>query len=297
MLKQNKKKMAKIDRSNFLEDRTVILKPIIKPGSMNGKGHDGEFMYTGTEVHYVLPYNIQKGRLETILTPDEQDFFENLLDLDLSIHKKEDNFWHSFKIKIRKDEKLMTEGYSMNLNDPIDNLRWRVLKLQRHVAPSWGERFNRAEYQFALVGSEELTENRARIADKRKEAYMFLGKIDNSESKMRNFLRVYGKAVSASATLGFMKGEIDKLIENPATIDGVLDVINDPNYEMKLFIDDAVECGALVKKGKKYYLQGGDPVNENDPSLEGTVRALNAYKRDTDDIYLRIDTQIKNANK
>jgi hypothetical protein len=283
--------------SEFLEDRKVILKPIMKPGLMNGAGHDGEFMYTGTEIHFCLPYNIKKGRLESILSREEQAFFEHELGENLSIHNKVDNYWNKFFVKIRKDDRLMRSGYDLDLNDVMDNLRWRLLKTQPHVAPSWNERYDRGEYTFALVNESELVESKARITDKRKEAYKFLGKIGTSPSKMINFLRVYGKKPSKTATVDFLNAEIDKLIENAATIDSVLRIINDDNYEIKLFIEDAIEIGAILKKGRKYFLQGGDAINENDPSLDGTVSQLKIYKRDTDDIYLRIDTQIKKSIK
>lgn len=284
-------------KQKFLEDRKVILRPVTKPGGMNPAGHDGEFMYSGTEVHFILPYNIRKGRLETILNKEEERFFEDLLDENLSIHAKKDNFWNTFAVKVRKDDKLMSHGIEFDLSDPIDNLRWRLLKLQKYVAPSWKERFNRGEYQFALVDADEIVESKARMADKRKEAYMFLGKIDGSTAKMRNFLRVYGQNPSENAKSDFLKAEIDKLIDNKTTINDVLSIINDEDYDMKLFIEDAVDCGAMLKKERKYFLQGGDAINENDPSLKGTVDQMNIYKRDTDDIYLRIDTQIKNVKK
>jgi len=286
-----------MSKSEFLEDKKVYLKPVLKPGGMNPKGHDGEFMYSGTEVSYVLPYNLKKGRLETILTKEEQDFFEKELNEDLSIHNKVNNYWNTFAVRIRKDDRLMKDGYELDLSDPIDNLRWRLLKIQAHVSPTWNERYDRGEYVFALVDQEEMTATRARIADKRKEAYIFLGKVEGSTKKMINFLRVYGKKPSNTATVDFLKGEIDQLIENPKTIDNVLKIINDPLYEIKLFIEDAIEVGAIIRRGRKYYMQGGDPINENDPTLEGTVEQLNIYKRDTDDIYLRIDNQIKNITK
>ena len=284
-------------KKKFLEDRKVVLRPIIKSGGMNPKGHDGEFMYSGTEIHFVLPYSIRKGRLENPLTPDEQEFFEKSLGEDLSTHKKEDNFWHTFRIKIRKDDALMQNGYELDLNDPVDYLRYKVLLIHPDVAPSWRERFRKGEYKFAMTEKDELVENTARIADKKKKAYLFLGKIDGSQERMRNFLRVYGKSVSDGANTDFLISEIDKLIEDKKNLDKVLEIIEDPNYEMKLFIEDAVECGAMLKKGRKYYLQGGDAINENDPSIVGTVEQLNKYKDEVDDIYLRMDTQIKNYKK
>ena len=163
------------------------------------------------------------------------------------------------------------------------------------MAPSWEERHDRGEYKFALVAEDEIVESKARAADKRKEAYIFLGKVEGSQKKMRDFLRVYGKKVSQNASPDFLKGEIDSLIEEPVSLSKVLDIINDPDYEMKLFLEDAVDCGAVKKRSKKYYLQGGDPINENEPTLAGTIEQLKLYKKNTDDIYLRIDNQIKNS--
>ena len=279
-------------KKTFLENKKVILKPIVKAGGMNAEGHDGHFMYTGTEVQFVLPYNAKKGRLETILTPEEQDFFEEVLDEDLSIHKKKDNFWHSFRIRIRKDDKLMEMGYELDLSDPIDNLRWRVLKLNPAIAPSWVERNKRGEYKFALVDANELIETKARKTDKKKKAYIWLGSVEHSPSKMINFLRVYGVKPAPDANPTWLKQEIDKYIEND--LDKVLKIIDDKDYNMKLFIEDAVDAGAIVKKNRKYFLPGGDPINDNDPSLKGTVSALNKYKEEGDDIYLRIEAQIEN---
>lgn len=280
---------------SYLQDRKVILKPIVKQGGMNPKGHDGEFMYTGTEVDFVLPYNINKGRLESILTPDEQKYFEELLDEDLSIHKKVDNYWYKFGIKVRKDDNLMQRGYELDLNDPIDYLRWKLLQVQPIVAPSWEARNDKGEYRFALVDEAQLNEAKSQRADRKKEAYMFLGSIENSRSKMYDFLRVMGKKPSPTATPEFLKGAIDDLIENPKTLSEVLAVIHDENYDMKLFVEDAVEVGAIEKRQRKYYLPGGDPINPADPTLNGTIAVLKEYKRDTDDIYLKILTQINES--
>jgi len=284
-----------MSRSQFLENRKVILKPIVKPGGMNPTGHDGEFMYTGTQIQFVLPYNVRKGRLESILSPEVQEFFEKELDTDLNIHKKTDNFWFNFRINIRKDDKLMQNGLVLDLSDPIDNLRYKLLKIQPAVAASWSDRFKRGEYRFALVDENELDEGRAKIADRKKEAYMFLGKVEGSKKKMVDFLRVYGKHPQKDATLEFLKGEIDKIIEEPKELDQMLKVIKDPDYEMKLFLEDAVDAGAITKKSRKYYLPGGDLINPAEPGLKGTVSMLNKYKKEADDIFLKLEAQVRNS--
>jgi hypothetical protein len=279
----------------FLENRKVILKPIIKPGSPFGKGHDGEFMYTGSVIQFVLPYNIKKGRLENILTAEEQEYFEEKLDADLNIHKKVDNFWHTFAITIRKDTKLMDNGYELDLSDPVDNLKYRLLKIQPAVAPNWASRFKRGEYRFALVDDSELVEEKAMNADLKKKAYMFLGKVETSKKKMTDFLRVYGKTPPDDASLDYLKSEIDAIIEDKKELKKLLKIIEDPNYEMKLFIEDALDCGAITKKQGKYYLPGGDLINPSDPRLDGTVSMLNKYKKEADDIFLIMEERVRNC--
>ena len=286
-----------VTKRRFLEDRKIILKPIVKAGGMNPKGHDGEFMYTGTEIQFVVPFNIKKARLENPLTPEEQEYFEKVLDEDLSIHKKEKNYWTDFRIKVRKDDKLMTYGYELDLNDPIDYIRWKVLQIVPEVAPDWASRNKRGEYRFALVDSREIVEDKARKADKKKKAYMWLGSVEGSKTKMANFLRVYGMRPPEDATHDWLKSEIDKLIEQPQSLNKMLEIIEDKHFDMKLFIDDAVDAGAIVKKSRKYYLPGGDLINENDPGLDGTVEALEKYKKEGDEIYLRIVAQVNNSKK
>jgi hypothetical protein len=293
------KELEKVDTPtkvvNFLEDKTVLLKPIVKPGGMNPKGHDGEFMYTDTEVLFVLPYNVRRGRLESVLTRDEQAFFEERLNEDLNIHKKVNNYWHRFNVRIRKDRKLMEEGYPLDLSDPVDNLRWRLLRIQPEVAPNWESRYDKGEYKFALVDQNEIENTRILRSDLKKRAYMFLDSIENSEVKMYDFLRVAGKSPSKDATKNFMKGVIGDMIEDPSDLQLIISIIDDTDYEMKVFIEDAIACGALDKRVHKYYLPGGDAVNTSNPSLDGTIEILKEYKRDTDPIYLRILEQIKQS--
>ena len=283
------------NKDKFLEKRKIKLKPIIKPGGMNPKGHDGEFMYTGTEIIFVLPYNVRKGRLESVLTPEEQKFFEEALDEDLSIHRKTNNFWHRFSIRIRKDDKLMDNGYELDLSDPLDNLRYRLLKIQPLVAPDWESRFRRGEYRFALVDERDEEIRHAEQVDVKKEAYLFLGKIEDSKTKMYDFLRVMGKMPPKNSSKESLKKLIDDMISDPKMIHKVLEAAKDEDYEIKLLINNAVDLGVIEKKRNKYYLPGGDPINPMDSTLKGTVEKLKEYKRDTDDIYLMILTQVNES--
>ena len=175
--------MKKSEKSNFLSDKIVNLVPVIRDGVWLPKGHDGEFMYSGCIFGVDLPIDVKKGGFVRILdkASGELGFFENELGEDLSFHKKENNFWRDFKIKIRKDDSLMQYGLKYDLSDPMDNLRYRVLKVSPYVAPSWAERFDRAEYRFALVDENEQREAKVKKATLEQDAYEHLGLIRHSE--------------------------------------------------------------------------------------------------------------------
>lgn len=281
-----------------LEDREVKLMPIVRPGGMfSDPNHDGAFMFTGTVVEFVLPFDIKHNRYPTVFKDvNEQTAFETLLGVELNPYKTgKDNYIKNLKIRIIKDDKLMKFGYTLNLSDPMDALRYRILRIVPQVAPSWAEKDSSPAYKFALVDAQEIEQTKSKKADAKKKAYMFLGKIENSQKKMLDFLRVFGERPANNATIDWLKGQIDTIIDNPAKLVKMLELIDDPNYEIKLFIEDAVDCGAITKKDRKYYLPGGDALNPADPTLNGTISILKKYKEETDTVYLNIMQQIENS--
>ncbi len=269
----------------ILTDKTVRVVPVIRSGGWLKDGHDGEFMFTGCKVEIDLPIDRRSGRLVSILTREEQAFFEKELFLnegDLSIYKKEDNYWHSFRVRLDKEDD------TLNLADPIDNLKWRILMVSPICAPSWEERHKSGEFQWALVDADVQTQEKVKKANRRKDAYRFLGKIEGDAEKMRNVLRLYGDTPAPDASKGFMVGKIDEIIEDDRTLEKLLGIINDPHFDTKLFIDDAIQAGAIFKKGTRYSLPGGDKIGG---TLLETIDYLN--DKANQDVRLKIKTQIE----
>lgn len=276
------------ERSSILVDKKVKVTPIIRGNSWLHKGHDGEFMYTGCKYSYCLPYDLKRGKLYNLLNKEEQTFFENELFLkpgDLSIYKKEDNFWHKFRVDVDKN------GISLDLSDVIDNLRFRLLSICPSIATSWSNRFNSGEFKFALVDNDVEIEDRVKIKDKRKKAYKFLGSIENNWDKMYDFLKVFGRKPASNASKDFLQTEIDKIIEDNSSLDSLISIIEDKNYEIKVFIEKALQSKALNKTGKtQYSLPGGDVVGS---TLENTIEYLLDPKNQ--DIYLTVKAQIESV--
>ena len=246
---------AKTTAQGILINKKVVLMPVPRDGAMiTDKKHIGYFMYDGTKAEFVVPLR-KHGGLLPILTSEEQEFFEEKLREDLSFTKKKDNFWHTFRVTITKDSSFMEEGFTLDLSDITDNLKWRVLRASPSVAPTWEERYESGEYRFALTdpGHQEAA-NSAR-AEKMKAIYRHFAGIDSSRTKMYDFLNVHWMQVPKSrrpdpeSTIEIFKSMIQDIIDGDPN--SYVAVIEDANYETKLFINRAMVAGYIDRLGIK----------------------------------------------
>jgi hypothetical protein len=278
------------EKKNFLEDRKVKLIAVPRAGAMiNDPDHIGYFMYNDTKKSFCLPKSISRRTLYPLLNEAEKEFFEKKLDLDLNIYKKEDNFWHTFRVEVTKDDGFMKNGYTFDLSDPMDNLKVRLLRIQEEVAPSWEERFDRGEYKFALVdvGHEDVM--RVSKATKNEKAYKHLSKISGSADLLYDFLSIYSlqnpkaKRPSAEATRDSLYSQAQELIEND--IKGFLEISEDEDYDIKLLVHRAIGVGAINKNytTREFFMPEGKYLGNN---LDATISALRSPEYQED--FLRI---------
>ena len=281
-------------KKGYLENKYVFLKPVVRGGKMiNTPEHIAYFQSDGASNWFQLPKNQLGHLVSPFVNDEEKEYFEKVLDLDLNIHKKKDNFWHTFFVKVVKDYNLMHEGYRFNLADPLDNLRYRVTKLQPMTSPDWEKRYDKAEYRFALVEEGYAEEAEKKSTNKTIEAYTFLGSIQNSVKQMKEFLGVYYlekkemKLVPEDADKEWLKKEINKVIENE--IDLTLKIINDPDAKIKNFILQAITAGAITKSARNKYDIPGEGVSYTYDEL---VKYLTDAQKLSADVYLKIVAQI-----
>ena len=278
------------EKKNFLEDKKVKLIPVPRAGKMiDDPKHFGYFMYDGTRMSFCLPKSRSRRTLYPILNEEERKFFEKKLDLDLNIYKKEDNFWHTFRVEILKDDSFMANGYVFDLNDPMDNLKVRLLKIQEEVAPSWDERFDRGEYRFALVDIDHEDLVRVTRATKNEKAYKHLSKISGSADRLFDFLSIYhlqnpkAKRPSPEASRDSLYSQAQEIIEND--INGFLAISEDEDYDTKLLIHRAISVGAINKNytTREFFMPEGKYLGN---SLDGVVRSLRSPEYQED--YLKV---------
>lgn len=282
-------------KKGYLQNKKVFLKPVVRGGKMiSSPEHVAYFQYEGAGNWFQLPKTPLNVLIDPFSSVEEREFFEKELDLDLNVNKKKDNFWHTFFVKVVKDYNLMHDGYAFNLADPLDNLRWRVTKLQPQVAPSWEQRTDRGEYRFALVDEGYAEAKEQSDTNKLLEAYTYLGSIQNSTKAMKDFLGIYNmekhkmEFVPEDSDKEWLKKEIKKVIDSE--VDLAIKIINDPALKVKNFILQGLRAGAINKSARNKYDIPGEGTSY---TYEELVSYLTNAEEIKADVYLKIAAQIK----
>lgn len=258
-----------ITKTTFtLPNKKVLVVPVRRKGRWLPDNHEASFLFKHSYFQIVVPKDGRNGELKDPLTQEERDYFESkasglaLQRGDLSTLKKDDNYWTNFRVKLDKNV------LQLNLSDPMDYIRYKVLTVNTDIiAPSSKEKYAKGTYRFAIVEEDYQHEERVKAASEKKTAYKFFGKIDNSPTKMKDFLNVYytqkpgGKQVPPNAKKEFLIAEIEKLIE--VDLLGFLKLVDDKDYDKKVLIFTAQRAGALVREGMTFKIPEGATIGDN----------------------------------
>lgn len=240
-----------------LENKVIKIEPIIrrKPYLKRGpknEPHDGEHTYTGCVKEEGLPYDVTKrAYVNPFRNENEQEAFEKLLDqkegslnlYNYSVSKP--NFWGEFLIRIPK------EGIQLDLNNPSDALRYRILMVNPRFATTIDEA-GIVEKLYLIVNEQEQKEKESVLGQKKDKANDYMYKLKKTKKAMYDTLRLLGKKVDKDASADWMKAELYKVIDEVAVTKGVAGIDKfiatqeDPHAEVKLFVMDAVDSKDIV---------------------------------------------------
>lgn len=286
MIKEDSKKPP------VVESQVIIVKPNLLRSSnklVNDPEHEAYFLMGNSKISYSLPKDSHGNLINPFKSVEEKEWLEFELDLDLNHHKTKDNFWHKFSVKLGKDDRRL------NLANAKHYLEYIILRANTmSIAPNLDLAKKRATYKFIMTTAEAESIKMSNKADLEIEAYMYLGKIREDKEEMINFLKVYGKKVSAQSKEQFLLKELKTIVEED--LDTFLKISRDKDtFSIKLLITEAVEIGALKKDGRKYFLPGGDPLCDPGEvsTLDNAIKFL-AYKGNQD-ILKQIETRVQTA--
>lgn len=296
--------MATAEVSFKGKDERLVIRPIMRSVNPNvtDPDHEAFFLFGGASRDYVLPMNRSGNLVNPFNNDNEKAWLEKELDVDLNVNKQIDNYWHKYKVRLNKAER------KLNLLVPQDYMDYLVLSLNRNLIAPIGTRKDGylATQRYCIVREEDETQEVFSRAGKEIEAYKAFGKMEDDKLAMINFLKVYGQSAvnvgpkRVKFTMGSKRELLVKTISEvlEKDLNGFLAVARDKdNYDIKLLIADAVECGSVIKDSRKYFLVGGDPMCEEGiiPTLDNVVSWLKNPKNQ--EILLMLKARVATAKE
>lgn len=299
----------KVVYGSFLQDRIVSVKPVESSGKWSNLLVQGQerskdpFLLNKAKRSYQVPLNseISGGGVKVILDDQkrvkiqkyiesypngmtQKEFFEKELGVNLNpTLKQEDNFWRTDR---RGRVVLTKEGTTLNLNIALDMLKYLILLSNKMlISPSYEERTLKATYEFMIVDESKVTTMQLEEADIKAKAYIKFAEITNSKKATIGFIKSLGRTIPATATEDWLKREVLNVVDNNPKY--FLEIVNHPQYNERIFVQEAIEAGAIIRKGeKRYTLDNGAELGD----LTDTVNYL--LNPDNQEVKLRIKAKV-----
>lgn len=299
---------------SFLEDRIVAVKPVESSGKWANllvKGQElrkDAFLYNKIKRSFQVPLMGERhgGGIKNILDdykrvlikkyedkyPEgmtQKEFFENELGINLNYTAPlETNFW---RIDKRSRVMITKEGIKLNLNVTIDMLRYLILLSDsQRICPSYEERTRKATYEFVMVDESKVLSKKIEETNIKTQAYIKFAEITSNVEEMKGFIRSLGRTIPANHTEDWLKNEIVDVMETSPS--RFLDIVNHPHYKQRVFVQRAIEVGAIVKMNdKRYTLDNGAELGD----LTDTINYLSDPQNQ--ELRLRVKAKIELADK
>ena len=261
--------MKKQDQVGFrLPDVKVKIKPIIKPTPfIPNTNHVAAFLAPNAKNRFSVPIN-QTGYYVDILDEREKDYFESqesglsLEKGDLSVYKKENNFWEKFELILGKEEVIL------DLSNPIDYMKYKLILFLKNYFCFSSDKINtRASYKYLVIDLNQEIEKQSNDFDLKTEAYIRFAELKTSRKKMLDFLKLIGKSFTSNVSDDVMKSEIAKFIESKNGAKQFIEILSDPNYEYKVLFRDALRIAEIVRKDKIYYTKDLRELGRNEEEV------------------------------
>lgn len=271
-----------------LRNERVIVRRLLKEGKITNPKHvlyGG--MAAGAFKWFTVPM-LRNGQLVDVLTKQEKDFLEEAMGLEanaLSVHRKVDNYWSNYKVKLGKEDTIL------NLNDPEEYIKYKVLLNNTdQIAPSLDEVSLRPKetYEYVLLHEEEEAKANQKRVNKNIEAYKAFGKLENDRDKLRTIVEIAtSRPQHKTVSLEILADQVDRLIQADANL--FLTIAQDPLLDTKVLLKKGRECGAVKVKNDLFYDSDGKPLCDagnatfsvaaewlNKPKNQGTKLAIEA---------------------
>ena len=213
----------------------------------------------------LVPKKLRDGRYTNILTDSEKAFLESYLKLDegdLSIYKKDNNYWDSCTVRLTKDDLILDKS------DPHQYIQYKVLQSNDNlVALSLDSINNKATYLFVLIEEGEEERQKVRKLTSKQSAFKYFGKYEDDKESLKYVLRTLGKVTAKNTKLSTLQGWVGDYIDSDSGI--VHKIFDDNFFTTKVLINTAVDLGVVKIINEEYFdaqtdkklVEGGKKAN------------------------------------
>jgi hypothetical protein len=282
--------MAKDDElKNCLRNERITIRHIPKQtGMVDNPKHVlyGGIAESATRT-FCVP-RLKNGGYVNVLTNDEKAYLEHVMGLEynaLSVYnKKENNFWSDANVGGISSITLGKRDTYLDLSNPSDYIRYKIaLANKDYIASSMEElqEHPKATYQFVVLRADDETRNAKQVMDNTMKSYMEFGRIKNDADAMRFvILTITGNEMDYKTSEEYLQTKINELIQADPKL--FLKVIQDELFPTKLLLRQAVQAGAVVRRGDFYYNKAtNSPLCKNgeDPTFANAARYLMGPKQ------------------
>lgn len=244
---------------------------------------------------YVVP-RLSSGTFVNVLTKSEKAFLEEYFGVDMSVHKKVDNFWSDAnslgigKVRLRKQDNYL------DLSIPEDYVRYKILLANKDfICPSQQEYEDRpkATYQFVIISENDNVTSAKKSMNVTMECYKEFGKIEDDMDMLMCVVELLdGRTLADNTSKDFLHTKIDSFIQsNPKQF---IKVVKDETLPTKSLIRRSINAGLILKRGDYLYLKSDNkPLCEDneEPVLNTAVRYLNNPRNQT--VKFSLEAQLK----
>lgn len=227
------------------------------------------------------------GMLRTGLSKELEKKFEEDLALEEKTLAASNSYWDTFSIIIPE------EGLVLNTQNPMDNLKYHVLKADPEVATSPEEASINPKAQYIMYTDEAAAKNKNNKRDIIANAYAKFATLTQAE--VVDALYMFGKDADYT-DMEICKNTLGELLEKDP--EKFLDVMGDDKFKDKVWIIKTIRAG-IIRKGVigtgfnmplyfgDIYLGKGldEAINflldkENQNVFIGLKKAYEAYKKE-----------------
>jgi len=270
---------------NPLINKKVTISLIENRNNSFHKNKNQATLLSGASSSFKVPVNGHTGNLVNPLNKDERAFLENELGLNLGIHIRNTstdpsaNFWTTKKAKVnlrKPGEKLESADLELDLSDPYDFIKYKIALVSPRVANNWEDRYSNGEFEFMIVDGDVEMEETLKFVEIKDKVIEYLFSIKNNKRRLFNLIRLYGaknlaKAITYSNSIEKMYLELRKLTDSNTAVQNLYSIISQGTETIsnKIFLQDALTCGIIVRMGAEYTLKGGAVIGYDDVSAIG----------------------------